>query len=314
MAKMLSTDLVPQKQKLEFWNEAVSETFVSLQCVALGDRDFIDGEISVKPLASLEVSMVRGTGQLVSRASSGIAEDQDGDFYLVGVQTRGSCVVSQDGKDARIDHGGFALYDPRRPYSLELTDDFEQLVIRVPRVSLDRQFAGAEQLSARGVDASRGAGILLSNSIKTFAHEIGTLSPEAAYAVSQGIEHLIVAGLESVADVDADDALAGRRQVIQRYILKNLCDPQLSITSVSEALHLSPSSVHRTFAAEGETVMNWVWQQRLDGVYRDLTGSRHRGTLTELAHSWGFSDSAHFSRAFRRRFSVTPSQLRAKKS
>lgn len=314
MAKMLSTDLVPQKQKLEFWNEAVSETFVSLQCVALGDRDFIDGEISVKPLASLEVSKVRGTGQLVSRASSGIAEDQDGDFYLVGVQTRGSCVVSQDGKDARIDHGGFALYDPRRPYSLELTDDFEQLVIRVPRVSLDRQFAGAEQLSARGVDASRGAGILLSNSIKTFAHEIDTLSPEAAYAVSQGIEHLIVAGLESVADVHTDDALAGRRQVIQRYILKNLCDPQLSITSVSEALHLSPSSVHRTFAAEGETVMNWVWQQRLDGVYRDLTTSSHRGTLTELAHSWGFSDSAHFSRAFRRRFSVTPSQLRAKKS
>lgn len=314
MAKTLSTDLVPPKQKLEFWNEAVSTTFVSLQCVALGDRDVIDGEINVKPLASLEVSQVQGTEQLVSRVSAGITEDLDNDFYLVGIQTRGACVVTQDSKSTMINHGGFSLYDPRRPYSLELTDNFEQLVIRIPRASLDRHFAGAEQLSALGVDASRGAGVLLSNSIRSLAHEIDALSPESAYAVAQGIEHLMVAGLESVAATRVDDTLAGRRQLVQRHILKNLRNPDLSISSVSEALHLSPSSVHRAFAAEGDTVMNWVWQQRLDGVYRDLTESSHRGTLTELSHAWGFSDLAHFSRAFKRQFNIAPSQLRTTKS
>lgn len=314
MAKMLSTDMVPRKQKLEYWNEAVSETFVSLQCAALGERDFIDGEISIKSLASLEVSKVRGTEQLVSRVSSGISEDSENDFYLVGIQTRGSCVVSQDGKDAKIERGGFSLYDPRRPYSLELTDDFEQLVVRVPRASLDRHFAGAEQLSALGVEVSNGAGMLLSNSIRSFAHEIDSLSPDAAYSVAQGIEHLMVAGLEAVAKTSIKGTFAARRRLVQGYILKNLRNPELSVVLISAALHLSPSSVHRAFASEGETVMNWVWQQRLDGVHRELSKSRHRGTLTELAYAWGFSDSAHFSRAFRRRFKMAPSQLRVQGS
>jgi AraC-like DNA-binding protein len=33
-------------------------------------------------------------------------------------------------------------------------------------------------------------------------------------------------------------------------------------------------------------------------------------TLTQLAHAWGFANSAHFSRAFKARFDVPPSRLR----
>jgi AraC-like DNA-binding protein len=97
-------------------------------------------------------------------------------------------------------------------------------------------------------------------------------------------------------------------------ILENLLDSSLSIAAISEHLHLSLNSIHRAFALDGQTVMGWVWQQRLDHIREELLGGRCEGTLTELAVSWGFSDPAHFSRAFRRRFGYPPSRLRRAKS
>jgi AraC-like DNA-binding protein len=72
---------------------------------------------------------------------------------------------------------------------------------------------------------------------------------------------------------------------------------------------LSPSSIHRAFAADGETVMGWVWQQRLTRIRESLLSGKHHGTLTDLFVTWGFSDPAHFSRAFRQRFGHAPSDL-----
>jgi len=37
----------------------------------------------------------------------------------------------------------------------------------------------------------------------------------------------------------------------------------------------------------------------------------HGKTITEIAFFWGFSDSAHFSRSFRRRFGISPRIFRA---
>ena len=48
---------------------------------------------------------------------------------------------------------------------------------------------------------------------------------------------------------------------------------------------------------------------RLDGCRGDLARQSDR-TISEIAFAWGFSSSAHFSRAFRKRFGVTPTAFR----
>ena len=311
MAKMLSTLSVPRKKKLDFWNEAVSQSFVSLDCSARGGRDFIEGDIRLQPLSALEVSRVRGTGQRVMRVASGISGSGVEDCYLVGIQTRGSCIVTQDGRAAIIEHGDFALYDTQRPYSLDLSDDFEQIVVRLPHGILDRHIPSAQRLTAVPVRADQGAGALLVGAIRSFAEDVVSLTPEVSYSVAQGLEFLIVAGFEGAMPARPGTGRAETRALVERHIKANLRDSTLSITSISTALHLSPSSVHRSFAADGQTVMSWVWERRLEGAYRDLVEGLNRGTLTDLALSWGFSDSAHFSRAFRRQHGRAPSQVRA---
>ncbi|WP_353917677.1 helix-turn-helix domain-containing protein [Arthrobacter sp.] len=309
MTKVVNTASVPVRNRVSFWTETVSDTFVSLECAAGGGRESIDGELWAQPLASLDLACVRATAQTVSRTKHDIA-GSSADYFLVGVQTKGSCVVAQDGRSASIEHGGFALYDTTRPYCLELTDGFEQLVVRLPRETLERHLPEAAKLAALGVKADAGAGSLLVGTIKSLASDINFLTPDAALSVAQGVEHLIVAGLGSLTSALPDRDRYSRRKLVQSHILENLRDPSLSIAAISEQLHLSPSSIHRAFALDGQTVMGWVWQERLDHIREELLLGRYEGTLTELAVSWGFSDPAHFSRAFRRRFGCPPSRLR----
>jgi AraC-like DNA-binding protein len=308
MAMVVRTSSVPARNRVSFWTESVSEAFVSLDCRADAGREDIEGELSVQSLGSLGVATVRATAQSVHRTPASIAASAE-DFYLVGVQTAGSCIVTQAGRSAVIENGAFALYDTTRPYSLQLTDHFEQIVLRMPRQGLDRHLPGAEGLTALAVNADPGAAQILVNTVKMLAADIGFLTPSAALSVSHGMEHLIVAGLGGLSSRLPQNDGPSRRKLVQRYILDNLRDDSLSIATIAEQLHLSPSSVHRAFALYGQTVMGWVWQQRLEGIRQELLSGSHKGTLTELSRSWGFSDSAHFSRAFRRQFGHPPSTL-----
>lgn len=70
MAKKLTTARVPRRERVAFWNQAVSETFVDLGCIAGNDADSIEGEIDVRSFGGLQVSTVRSTAQLVTRGRS----------------------------------------------------------------------------------------------------------------------------------------------------------------------------------------------------------------------------------------------------
>lgn len=308
MAKVVSTAAVSPRNSVSFWTEAVSDTFVVLDCKAGDGRESIDGEIAVQTLASIDLARVRASAQSVHRTPAAIDASSD-DYYLVGMQTEGSCLVTQDGRSAALHDGGFALYDTTRPYSLLLTDHFEQLVIRLPRTALERYLPEAARLTALAVNADPGAGRLLVNTVQFLANDIDVLSPDVALSVSQGVEHLIVAGLGGLTRGVPDAHRISRRKLVQTHILENLGDESLSIKSIASDLHLSPSSIHRAFAADGETVMGWVWQQRLKRIRETLLTGRYEGTLTDLFLTWGFSDPSHFSRAFRQRYGHAPSQL-----
>ena len=308
MATVVHTSSVPVRSRVAFWTESVSEAFVSLDCRAAAGHEDIQGELSLQSLGSIDLARVRATAQSVHRTSTSIRSSHE-DFFLVGIQTAGSCTVSQAGRSALIENGAFALYDTTRPYSLELTDHFEQLVLRLPRLGVEAHLPAAEGLTALAVGADPGAAQILVKTVKMLADDIEFLTPSAALAVSHGLEHLIAAGLDGLASRVAESDSPTRRKLIQRFILDNLRDDSLNVASISQQLHLSPSSVHRAFALHGQTVMGWVWQQRLEGIRQELLAGKHAGTLSELSRDWGFSDSAHFSRAFRRQFGHAPSSL-----
>ena len=309
MARLLTTDEVDARDRLGYWNEAVSDAYVQLICTAPADD--VVGDIRVDSLSTLELSRVTATAQRVTRTPSLIARAAE-DYFLVSIQTAGTGRISQDDRSTELHPGDFALYDSTRPYELAFDDDFQQYVLMLPGPTLRSQLRDASRLTARSIRGSRGAGHLMIEMIRTLAADIAVLEPAAAAAVAQGVEHIVVAGLSSLGDgVSPEPTLEARREQIKTCARARLRDPGLTLAAIARQLHTSVSTLHRAFAGEPCSIAEWIWAQRLDGVRAELCdpAMRHR-TISDLAFGWGFVDASHFSRAFRARFGCTASELR----
>ena len=183
MARLLTTDEVDARDRLAYWNDAVSDAYVSLTC----DTPTADvvGDIRVDSLATLELSQVTATAQRVRRTASLIAETAE-DFFLVSIQTKGVGHIVQDDRVAALQPGDFALYDSTRPYELHFAGDFQQYVLMLPGPTLRFQLRDARGLTARRVAGTSGAGHLMIEMIRTLAADIAVLERAAAAAVAQG--------------------------------------------------------------------------------------------------------------------------------
>jgi AraC-like DNA-binding protein len=60
-----------------------------------------------------------------------------------------------------------------------------------------------------------------------------------------------------------------------------------------------------------ESASRYILRRRLEECAKQLSSAMWRGhTLTEIAFACGFNSSAHFTRAFRGEYGVTPSEFR----
>jgi AraC family transcriptional regulator, positive regulator of tynA and feaB len=101
------------------------------------------------------------------------------------------------------------------------------------------------------------------------------------------------------------------RAEVLRRIDTWLSDSTMSVTSASRMLGVSPRTLHAAVSAGGETFAALLRRRRLERAAAVLAGDRGLATITEIAASVGFDGPASFSRAFRREFGRTPSEVRA---
>ena len=180
MSKVLDTSQVEPRRRAEYWSDMVCGTYVQLDCAPQTDayaKDF-KGSIAVAELAALQLTHVASQAQLVQRTLAKINSDPE-DYFLVSIQAAGQGVLSQDGREALLQRGDFALYDSTRPYTLKFGGDFQQYVLKLPGRSLRTAVRDTELLTATAVSGQKGAGHLMINMITTLAQDIDTLAPES---------------------------------------------------------------------------------------------------------------------------------------
>lgn len=287
---------------------------MQLDCEAAPGTTTIEGDISAAELATLQLSTVTATAQVVRRTPAKIARASE-DFFLVSIQTRGEGVILQDGRAARLAPGDFALYDSTRPYELRFDTAFQQYVLRLPGATLRTALRDTTSLTASAVCGQRGAGHLMIGMIQTLAAEVGTLAPASAVAVAESVTQILIAGLSGLPAArrpPLSNLAAYYREQIKATARARLREPQLSVAEIATQLRVSASTLHRAWAGEPCAIAEWIWAQRLDAARRDLCDPALAArSVSEIAFSWGFNDAAHFSRAFRARFSCSARELRA---
>jgi AraC-like DNA-binding protein len=135
-------------------------------------------------------------------------------------------------------------------------------------------------------------------------------------AVAQHLIDLVVLAIG--AGRDAEEVAKGRGLAAARFeaikadILAQLGDGTLTLSAIAQRHRATPRYLQMLFERNGITFSEFVLEQRLLQAARMLCDLRLRNRkVSDIAHLAGFNDVSYFHRAFRRRFGMTPSDMRA---
>jgi AraC-like DNA-binding protein len=111
-------------------------------------------------------------------------------------------------------------------------------------------------------------------------------------------------------DTTGTDTAKARRLELGRHIRVNLADPRLSPATIAEALHVSLRTLYAALSPDEEGVAAEIRRQRLERARAMLLDPSHARSVAEIASTVGLPNTAHFSRIFRARYGISPSELR----
>lgn len=242
------------------------------------------------------------------RGKAEIAQLQQPLFGILYV-VKGRESLTQAGREISLEQGSFTLWDSTRPISFGLPQDLEKITLLLPQELVAERLPQAEDLVLRPVSGLRGPGALFATHLRALAREGSALPLSGAAPILRATLDLLATSLSAVAGEGDSGYHRALRRRIQDYILQKLADPDLRPDQVARAAGISERQLHRLFQSGGHTVERWIWQKRLQRCRDDLLG-RPQARISEIAFANGFSDAAHFSRAFRDMFGTSPRAFR----
>jgi AraC-like DNA-binding protein len=304
----LDTRSVMPQQRSAFWNDAVQSVLhVDSETTVLGDKP-LETALDKYDIGDLSILAVRGSPQRV------VARDwtRANSLGVLLPQTPGGFIETK-GRMQALQPGHAYIVNFRGPFLIQAPDMFEHIYLVFPSTSskLARTFIDRNEQASLPLDS--GAPAVFANALHTLFRNAPQISSVAAPTVARSMIELLDAALldaQAGRDGSAPRLEEYHRQRIRQHALAELRDPDLSVESIAAAVGLSVRRIHQLFADTEMTLMRWIWSERLARCHSGLVDASIRGErIGGVAYEWGFSDPAHFSRAFRQRYGVSPSQV-----
>jgi AraC-like DNA-binding protein len=315
MSLVVSTDALPVGDRPAFWHDVVCQTFVPLQ-VAMADDAQFSGSVTTDQLGQVQISTVDAQAQQVTRTPRLIAASTH-DYMLVGLETKGPAVVAQDGREALLRPGDLAFYDTTRPYLLGFRQAFQMQVFLIPRRAFGLPESLLNRITGVTVRGDQGMGAVVAPFLSQLATQAGAYSETGGERLgATAVDLLATLIAQQLGQEDEAQPAAGGRALLARiraFIAAHLADPELSPEAIARAHHISVRYLHRLFEAEDTTISRYIQHRRLEQCRRELCrrSSTNAPTIAAIAHRWGFTDPAHFSRVFRAHYGHSPRALRS---
>lgn len=309
--RLASTDPDPAR-RLQHWHDAVCDTFVDLDC-RVSDRDGFRGSIASDVAGDVSFSTVDTIAQVVERTPARVRRAREA-VVLISVQLTGTGRVLQDGRVATLAAGDLAIYDSTRPYTLAFDAPFQQLVVHLPRARFTQHLGETRDFTAVPISTAEADGAIASAYIRQLAQGIERLEPQAGERLA-GIGIDLVSACLSRRRALSAPAKAGRAMLVERVralVEQHLANPDLDTARLAQAVHVSERYLQQAFRDEGNTVSALIRTRRLERARGQLGNpALARLNVQVIAQRCGFTDAAHFCRAFRDAFGMAPSEYRA---
>lgn len=307
-----SSDVLPIATRATDWNHIYSRQLNQVDFTP-ADRQAFAARLGMERLGPVQFVRMCANRSDIERTPRHIRSGAPR-LYSYLLQARGSGVLTQWGHEARLSRGDFVLCDSAVPHRFTIDDNSTVIMLRVDAHTMREHLPAPEQYCGRRLRSDVGLTRTMAAMIETLDAQLegGFSSAYDARFARHLLEMLSMTyaiGFEAEPSISA--IVRGRQADIVRYIEEHLRDPGLSPAQVALGLRMSPRYLRTVFARSGEKLSAYIMRRRLEECARQIRNPSWLGhTLTEIAFAWGFNSSAHFTRAFREQYDITPREYR----
>lgn len=309
-AATVSTASLPAPERLPVWREVFGQKMVRLDIEAMQNAPFhAEGTFCALPGAAL--ASVTATAVRIARNKRLIADDIADMVFIVTADA--PLHVAQCGKEQVLDAGD-AIFLRGAECSAIRSQQWTRFTnISVPADTLSPLLSGCSDLSMTVVPGQSDLLRLLLGYVDLIRARsdpsLGAFGP----CVANHIRDLVAAIARNQTNApDRAGVRSARLHAIKAEIERRLSEPELTVDSVAARHGISTRYLRKLFHETETTFTDFVLARRLDMAHRLLVDpGRFAPTIAAVAHSCGFGDLSYFNRTFRRRFEMTPTDLRA---
>jgi len=312
MVHSFHQDSVSVSGDFGIWRDAVCDALIDLDFKMTQDAPF-SGNLRRRTFRDTRIIDVCASGHSVARDNSRIRRSSD-DFVLLSRMIDGSATLIQNGREANLQPGDFAIYDTTIPYQFFLASSFKMTVMRIERDRFGHLVRDLGDATARRVSGSSGTGRIASMLIGELSNELEAIGDMTGRQMQDTMLGMVSAALNEIRNGPSVPSSEPRYQLAQRalrLVEDQLGNDELSCEFVAARLGVSCRYLRKVFADRGRSLSDIIWNRRLEEAHRQLVSKCGvQRSVTSIAFDCGFKDSAHFSRAFRARFGISPRDFR----
>lgn len=312
----LTTDSIPESNRLDFWRECICKTFIHHECLPTSVRPFF-GEIATFQIQDYSFSRLRTREHRTIRTPSHVRQTRD-EAVLLTLQLSGTCsLIFQDNQEIKLQSGDVVCYDSTQPYSAIVDEEIELLVLHLAKEVWMRRIGPTENMTNRALRGVTSMGALVSTFLRQAVSVAESAEPATAHRLIEvSLDLVTMAFGELVRGEGSVRQSAGRVALLLRakaLIKENLHAPELKPEKIASGMGISLRYLYDLFKEENTTVSRWIWEKRLEKSRRDLSDPLLASkNISQIAFACGFNDFSHFCRRFRTAYSISASEFRNK--
>jgi AraC family transcriptional regulator, positive regulator of tynA and feaB len=309
---LITTDSVPARDRAAFMSDLVSRQLMDTHVRQVTDGP-INGKVRGEMISELPVAEFSGVNMRALRTRTHIARSPF-PFYFACVHIAGALSIRSCEQSVTLSLGDIYIGDSLREFEVDVERPFRHLVIRMPKTWLDARVTRPDLIPGTVLRHEDPLSRLFASYL---LHGLETAAELSAAAAAMFAAHAVELLAQALGERPSgenlpQEALRAALYVRAcRLIALRFAEPGLAPGQIARTIGVSLRLLQRVFTERGETVMGRVWEERANQAAKLLASpvALHR-SITEIAFTCGFNDSAHFTRAFAARMSVTPSQWR----
>jgi AraC-like DNA-binding protein len=227
-------------------------------------------------------------------------------MFAVAIPVDGAMTVTQSGRQCTVNAQSACLIDMTRAFHIEHPGVTTQLVLQLPRDILLGRYPHFGRFTTCAFNGSDNGTALLRDLLLRCLSYIPALDELQRTSL-----FWVILDMLGLPKIGADET-EWRVHKALAYIRAHLNDEDLSAHEVARAQAISRRSLDELFCrVRGRPVAAEIADVRLVLASEALRDpSQARRTIGEIAFNLGFEHAAHFTRAFGRRFGVTPRDWR----